>query len=317
MDEKVDTISRSFPCTVCNKLYSSYKSLWKHNKNIHNKDESSIVTILSSSNNTNKTYACEYCTKIFNNRQGKFRHEKTCKQKEIVDNKIKLEIEKVKLAKVKEEIILAKLNRGNTTNNTTNDSHDTTNTNTTNSHNNINKTNNGTINNVYYKYNNISYDTLTKKERNDIFNSHNMIEESIKQIHFNSKYPEQNNIYITNLKDLYGHVFDGKSFVALMKNELLVELIDNHLFELYLSKDKYKLKEATINKITKLEERLEKTNKKYTDVNDKVYKSYKDYMIDMLKLLVYNLSDKNKLEALKKIDSFVCKELELDTDSEI
>ena len=47
------------------------------------------------------------------------------------------------------------------------------------------------------KYNNISYDTLTKKERNDIFNSHNMIEESIKQIHFNSKYPEQNNIYIT------------------------------------------------------------------------------------------------------------------------
>lgn len=97
----------------------------------------------------------------------------------------------------------------------------------------------------------------------------------------------------------------------------MVELIDNHLFELYLSKDKYKLKEATINKITKLEERLAKTNKKYTDVNDKVYKSYKDYMIDMLKLLVYNLSDKNKLEALKKIDSFVCKELELDTDSEI
>ena len=105
-----------------------------------------------------------------------------------------------------------------------------------------------------------------------------------------------------------------------MKNELLDELIDNHLFELYLSKNKYKLKNATINKINRLEEKISKTNKKYTDVNDKVHKNYKDYMIDVLKLLVYNLSDKNKLEALKKIDSFVCKELELlsdtDTDSD-
>ena len=26
-------------CDVCNKLYSSYKSLWKHNKNIHKSEE--------------------------------------------------------------------------------------------------------------------------------------------------------------------------------------------------------------------------------------------------------------------------------------
>ena len=69
---------------------------------------STLCQPLSSSTNTNKTYLCEYCNKLFNHRPGKFKHEKICKQKEIVDNKIKLEIEKVKLAKAKEENIKIK-----------------------------------------------------------------------------------------------------------------------------------------------------------------------------------------------------------------
>jgi len=50
-------------------------------------------------------------------------------------------------------------------------------------------------------------------------------------------------------------------------------------------------------------------NKKYTDQNDKVYKNYKEYLVEVIKLFIYNLSDKQKLEALKKIDNFICKEL--------
>ena len=159
-----------------------------------------------------------------------------------------------------------------------------------------------------------------------------MIEESIKKIHFNNKIPEQNNIYITNLKDPiwvsktnsyrqdrkfcflffpYCNVFTGEQFSAVTKNELLPDLIDLHLFELYLSKNKYKLTKAITNKIDKLEEKLNKSNKKYTDDNDKVYKTYKDYLIEVVKLLIYNLSDKNKLDTIKKIDKFVRRELEL------
>ena len=96
-----------------------------------------------------------------------------------------------------------------------------------------------------------------------------------------------------------------------MKHEFLPDLIDLHLFELCMSKDKYKLKAIITNKIDKLEERLNKNNKKYTDENDKIFKNYKEYMIEIVKLLIYNLCDKNKLELIKKINIFVCKVLEL------
>jgi hypothetical protein len=167
-----------------------------------------------------------------------------------------------------------------------------------------NQNNNGTINNVFVKYSDISYDTLTKKDRDDIFNSYNMIEESIMKIHFNLTIPEQNNVYITNLKDLYCNVFDGKQFSAITKNELLPELIDIHF------RNKYKLKKSVITKIDKLEEKLNKKNKKYIDENDKVYKNYKEYMADVIKLLIYNLSNKNKLDAIKKIDKFIHKKID-------
>ena len=193
--------------------------------------------------------------------------------------------------KIYAEIKLAKLN----------------NTNITNSY---NTTNNGTINNVYVKYNDVLYDTLTNKERNEIFNSYNMIEESIKKIHFNPNIPEQQNVYITNLKDRYCNVFDGKQISTLLKHELLPNLVDLHVFELCVSKDKYKLKNIITDKIDKLENQLNKEHVKYCDINDKVYKNYKEYIVEMVKILIYNLSDKNKIESLKKINNFICKELE-------
>lgn len=96
-----------------------------------------------------------------------------------------------------------------------------------------------------------------------------------------------------------------------MKHDFLPDLIDLHLFELCLSKDKYNLKNIISNKIDKLEEKINKNNKKYTDENDKIFKNYKEYMVHIIKLLIYNLCDKNKLESIKKLNTFVCKELEL------
>ena len=136
-----------------------------------------------------------------------------------------------------------------------------------------------------------------------------MIEESIKKIHFNPNRPENNNIYITNLKDPYCNVFTGEQFTTLQKHEFLPDLIDLHLFELYTSKDKYKLKDIIVNKIDKLEEKINKNTKKYIDQNDKIFKNYKDYMSEVIKVLIYNLSDKHKLESIKKLNTIVCKEL--------
>ncbi len=358
---------RLYSCNICNKNYSSYKSLWKHNNNIHKSENQPEISQISAENQPNishpptvsdissnicvassNMYNCSYCDNIYKHIQSRWKHEKVCKQ--IKNVKDQLAIEKAKLELMKEdnkkgEIEIKKMriqlqlsknssNNITTNNTTTSNSHNQTNqTNQTNQIiqpnqtnqiiqpnqiNQNNQNNNGTINNVFVKYNDISYDTLTKKDRDDIFNSYNMIEESIRKIHFNLTMPEQNNIYITNLKDLYCNVFDGKQFSAITKNELLPELIDIHLFELYLSKtkNKYKLKKSVIAKIDKLEEKLNKKNKKYIDENDKVYKNYKEYMADVIKLLIYNLSNKNQLDAIKKIDKFVHKKIEIESDGE-
>jgi len=305
-----------YHCEKCNKDYSSYQSYWNHNKNKHKNNEVDCGTkeVVNEVVCGTSSYNCKFCQKIFNDRSNKYKHQKICKLKDTINDKMKLELLKeenkkneLELKKIYAEIKLAKLS-GNITNNTTN------NNTTNNTH---NQTNNGTINNIFYKYNDISYDTLTKQERNEIFNSYNMIEESIKKIHFNPKKPEQNNIYITNLKDPYCNVFTGKQFSALMKHEFLPDLIDVHLFELCMSKDKYKLKDIIANKIDKLEERIGNDDKKYTDENDKIFKNYKEYLTEIVKLLIYNLSDKHKLESLKKINNFVCKELDLEDDLQL
>jgi hypothetical protein len=324
MNKVASKIVHEYNCKECNKIYSSYHSLWNHNKKYHSdnilkkpdnilKKPDNILkksdNILKKPDNIKTHYPCRYCDKIFNNIKTRWSHEKKCKIKK--DNSTEIELEKIKLAQMEEEnklkminikqlelqIKLAKINKNNIINNSliNNNSH--------------NQTNNGIINNVFVKYNDVSYNTLTNKERNEIFNSYNMIEESIKKIHFNPKLPEQNNLYITNLKDPYCNVFDGKQFSTLTKNELLPDLIDLHLFELYLSKNKYKLKKTIRDKISKLEEKLNKDNKKYTDENDKIHKNYKEYMVEIIKLLIYNSCDKNKLNTIKKIDDFIHKEL--------
>jgi hypothetical protein len=49
---------------------------------------------------------------------------------------------------------------------------------------------------------------------------------------------------------------------------------------------------------------ITKENQKYIDYenNSKVYKNYKDYKIDVVKMLIYNNSDKNKFDQIKKLD---------------
>ena len=55
-----------YVCKICKKAYSSYQSLWNHNKKKHN------VEI------EEKEHNCKYCDKNLSCRQSKWRHEKTC-----------------------------------------------------------------------------------------------------------------------------------------------------------------------------------------------------------------------------------------------
>jgi hypothetical protein len=105
-------------CNICNKIYSSYKTLWTHNKNIHkNNDNKSLINIKHVKNIKDnvkniKSISCEYCNKIFNCRPAKSIHKKKCK---IIFDESKLNQEKqnneIELAKINKEIEIAKINK--------------------------------------------------------------------------------------------------------------------------------------------------------------------------------------------------------------
>jgi hypothetical protein len=262
-------------------------------------DSGGINTKNNKESNNVKSYKCQYCNKLFNDNSNKHKHEKICKQKDVIKDKQKLELLKaenkkneIKLNILKQENkkieLLVKLN-GNTVN----------------SHNNINNgTIAGTVNNTFVKYNNICYsNVLTKKDMKEIVSDfENALEKAIQKFHFNDKFPENNNIFITNLRDKLMYVFDGIQFMAIDKKEAIYELMDCHACEIYnyVKKDK-----VLLDKYNKLMFDIFKSTKKYIDDNNQVFKNYNDYKTDKIKKLIYNSCDKKKYEEIKGMDKLI------------
>jgi len=195
--------------------------------------------------------------------------------------------------------------------------------NCTNNINNGQITNN--INNTYVKFGDLEYEKiLNNKQIKQILNKQYMsLEESIKQVHFNENLPEYNNVFITNMKDDIAYVFNGKQFISLRKNEMLNELINTHIKEINFSLEKNKNKLNKLNEkyVIRLEKFLDMLNDddtKFTDKdNQRTYNSYKAYKMNSIKLLIYNESDKKKLDLLNNIslEEKIYENVELSTDN--
>jgi hypothetical protein len=94
----MDNSSGLYSCNKCNKTYTSYKSLWNHNKKFHfinktkpilDQSQHNQKPIIDQSSHNQKPIIipntqCKYCNKIFSHYNNKWRHEKTCKN--IVNN---------------------------------------------------------------------------------------------------------------------------------------------------------------------------------------------------------------------------------------
>ena len=104
--------------------------------------------------------------------------------------------------------------------------------------------NNTVINNTFVKFGPVDFEKLLNEEQKlSILNKPFMsLEESIKLIHFNDKIPEYNNIYITNMRDNLAYIYDGFDFKVVDKNNIISDLIDNHLEEIELLFDTNKTK---------------------------------------------------------------------------
>ena len=266
-----------YRCNKCNKKYSSYQSLWIHNKKYH--------TIVKTANDCTKTLndcvktanTCKYCNKIFTRKNNMNVHiKKSCKEKQNKDRLIQEELDKVKneLAIIKKQKII-----------------------------NINK---GTINNTtniikFGKENIVKI--LDIKQIMDILNCRVLaLEESIKTVHFNNMLPQYQNIRINNLRSNVAIVYDGETFNTMNQYNAINDLISNHvdgiiqLIEIH----KEKLNEKTLIKLEKFIEMIDDNYKKIFDENKNyTFKNYKDFKISKIREIIYNESKKLNVHEYK------------------
>ena len=81
-DDEINKKTKS--CTICNKNYKNYNSLWNHNKKFHKKPDIVI-----------RKYQCNYCERKFNDSSNKCKHQKSCKNRKTDTTEIEELKEKV------------------------------------------------------------------------------------------------------------------------------------------------------------------------------------------------------------------------------
>ena len=262
-----------------------------------------------------KIIKCEFCNKIFSSKYTKYEHKKkACKIIKFNNNneiiKMKNEINELKQFIIQNCKIhpkkLQKINKELVNNNIINNNNTINNNNNT-INNNIINNNNILINKTFVNFNNsINYNILLPEEIINILNrACKSLEESIKTIHFNDKFPEYKNILITNLKDNIAYIFNGIKFVAINKTKVLDELITSHINEIEKNVDEYKNKITSFkyNRLIEFINSLNDDETKFThEEYNKVFTNYKAFKLELIKLFIYNHTDPKILDKLKTLE---------------
>ena len=217
-----------------------------------------------------RKHECKYCDKKFTTNNSMYRHMKySCQVKKKDDEKKDLILERlIKLEEENAELKKEMKKMKQVTNIT----------------NNNNKINNGTINNG--TINNIvlighGKEDLTKIDNDDILKclkkGFYLTIYLTEAVHFNPKYPEYHNVYISNIKDKYAMMYDGKEWSLTRKTELIDRLYEDK--KNYIEDNmEYFLETLSKSQIRALERWLNTD-----DEHDKI-KEVKD----KIKLLLYN-----------------------------
>jgi hypothetical protein len=274
-------------CINCNKFYASYKSLWLHKYKYHKIPVVENVVVKNNVvknvvENVVKNNICKKCNKHLADRISRWKHEKICTQKNLEkENKeIKKELLEIKNEKDKEILELRKemekmkdiiqkslkihpktLQKINTQLN-----------------------NNGTINNitiVQLGKENLS-ELLTKQEKIGILNRQAMgINDIVELAHTSGKYKKCMNVYITNLQNTIGYMYDEKqnNFIAVNKNELLNELLDSRMYDIEKFYEEFQEK-INADKAEKI--------KKFIDRKNNDEDCLKGLKKEEIKLILYN-----------------------------
>ncbi len=261
-----------FSCELCNKQFKL-----KTNYIVHKNKKNPCVKEEIKCLKCNRTFKCIYDFKNHLNKKN------PCDNKEIykcdICNKQYITIRNYKTHMKTHNNNVNKVNNVNhiTNNNTYNITNNITNINNTY---NINITING--------FGKENYSYLTEQQICKILDGgYNCIPDLIKEIHFNTNYPENHNVYIANLSKKTILIYDGDRWILAPKNKIIKDIIDNN--EEFITEKYDELK----NKLSKFAiRRLDKflnDEKRAADINEP------------LQLILYNYRDivKNTHNKLK------------------
>ena len=223
-----------YNCEKCKKEYSSYQSLWIHNKKFHTTKKTlkqPIVTlnVIDSTSETIQNIICQYCKKKFTRRNNLNQHiKKICKEKERIQKEEliykeefhKLSNEFIKLSKEVEKIKKKSSNKIINYNG---------------------PINNGVINNNTLnicKPGQENHALLTKDERKYIMSQGlNSIISLVDHLNFNEKLPQHHNFYVSAINDKHVNTIEikepnSKSIIKKSKKDLFDEILIAHITKL-------------------------------------------------------------------------------------
>jgi hypothetical protein len=253
----------SFICYKCDKYYKSYQCLWNHNRQ-HHKTKKGKQKIGEKDGKNYKKVFCDHCGCQYANKYSLKRHLKSCNytDEEIsqivkepktnsktnleaeleVENNIQISSDSLaskdaEIAELKNLIktiveIIPKFQPNVTNNDNANHITNNVSNNTNIQNNNIQNNNQISINMVPFGDEDIP-NSLTAQEQINILKQKNKaLEAIIKTVHFNKKYPQFHNIAINDDK---GYKYDKilKQYKEISKYELLLELIENRVNDIY------------------------------------------------------------------------------------
>ena len=257
-------------CTECNRVFAR-----KENLDNHVKKQACKKLV----------HFCKFCNKGYTTETSMYRHMRSaCKVKKTNDDEKDkiyerlLQVEtRCKLVEQENKELQEKIKK---INKTSVDLSKTTNTVIKGSNNNINTgiINNNTNNIILVGY---GKEDLTKLDKSDIMkalqNGYYSTVKLTEAVHFNPKYLEYHNVYISNIKDKYAMMFDGKRWTLTTKEELI-----NQIYE---DKKNY-IEENFEDFINSLSQSRKRALERWldTDDEDKKIKEIKD----SIKLLLYN-----------------------------
>jgi len=201
------------------KIYNKYfnKSLINHPKSSQNHPKSSQI-IPNHPKLPKNNYTCIYCNNNYKHNYHLTRHLKTCSEKEkrkeydnlkelvdLLNSQLMDKDKQMKQEIIKKQDEINKLMKKNGIIN-------------------INNIQNN-IKLLGYRDTDISH--LTKADYKACLNRANFcVPQIIKNIHFNPKKPENHNIYISNIKNAYVSVYNGRKWNIADRNEFLEDIIE-------------------------------------------------------------------------------------------